>query len=94
MTAGSGPDAGLPIGSMDGDEWLAQVAESAAEATGTPVELLGGFLPMLAEAAVHGRSPQPTMGDSVTQDTSDGDGSRVATVPAGSSDQASWTRSR
>jgi sugar diacid utilization regulator len=59
MTAGSGPDAGLPIGSMDGDEWLEQVAESAAEATGTPVELLGGFLPMLAEAAVHGRSPRP-----------------------------------
>jgi sugar diacid utilization regulator len=37
---------------------LARVGAAAAAASGTPVDLLGEFLPMLAEAAVHGRRPQ------------------------------------
>jgi sugar diacid utilization regulator len=40
-----------------GEDWLARVAASAAAACAAPVELLGDYLPMLADAAVHGRRP-------------------------------------
>ncbi|MGY1661183.1 PucR family transcriptional regulator [Geodermatophilus sp. SYSU D00705] len=40
-----------------GDDWLTPVAASAASACQAPVELLGGYLPMLADAAVSGRRP-------------------------------------
>jgi sugar diacid utilization regulator len=40
------------------DAWLAAVASSAASSSGVPVELLGEYLPMLADAAIHGRRPQ------------------------------------
>ncbi|MGK5111381.1 MULTISPECIES: PucR family transcriptional regulator [unclassified Geodermatophilus] len=40
-----------------GDDWLAAVAASAAAACQAPVELLGGYLPMLADAAINGRRP-------------------------------------
>lgn len=43
----------------DSDEWLTAVADAAATACQVPVELLGEYLPMLAEAAVHGRRPRP-----------------------------------
>jgi sugar diacid utilization regulator len=52
---------------VDGEDWLAQVGVSAATASGTPVELLGEFLPMLAEAAIHGRRPQPRELDAVRE---------------------------
>ena len=39
-----------------GDGWLADVAEGASrDAGGVPVELLGDYLPLLADAATHGR---------------------------------------
>lgn len=41
----------------DPDEWLARVARAAAASCRAPVELLGEYLPMLADAAVHGRRP-------------------------------------
>ncbi|MEV6845726.1 helix-turn-helix domain-containing protein [Actinoplanes sp. NPDC051411] len=38
------------------DAWLVDVAEGASrEAGGIPVELLGDYLPLLADAAIHGR---------------------------------------
>jgi sugar diacid utilization regulator len=40
------------------EAWLAEVAEAAArEAGGIPVELLGDYLPLLADAALSGRRP-------------------------------------
>jgi sugar diacid utilization regulator len=39
------------------DDWLTTVAASAASACRAPVELLGGYLPMLADAAINGRRP-------------------------------------
>jgi sugar diacid utilization regulator len=39
------------------DDWLATVADSAATAVRAPIELLGEYLPMLADAAIHGRRP-------------------------------------
>jgi sugar diacid utilization regulator len=41
------------------DTWLVQVAEGASrDAGGVPVELLGEYLSLLADAAVHGRRPK------------------------------------
>ncbi|MEJ7772227.1 MAG: hypothetical protein WKF51_10020, partial [Geodermatophilaceae bacterium] len=40
------------------DAWLIAVAEAASAASGAPVELLGEYLTMLADAAVSGRRPQ------------------------------------
>jgi len=40
------------------DAWLTAVAEAASrDAGGVPVELLGEYLPLLADAAAHGRRP-------------------------------------
>lgn len=40
--------------------WLNEVAESACrDAGGVPMELLGDYLPMLADAATSGRTPHP-----------------------------------
>ena len=49
---------GPPAGPDLPDDWLLPVAASASAACRTPVELLGEYLPMLADAAVHGRRPQ------------------------------------
>ena len=41
------------------DAWLVDVAEGASrDAGGVPVELLGDYLPLLADAAIHGRRPK------------------------------------
>ena len=41
------------------DAWLVEVAEGASrDAGGVPVELLGDYLPLLADAAVSGRRPE------------------------------------
>jgi sugar diacid utilization regulator len=40
------------------DQWLVRAAEGAsADSGGVPVALLGDYLPMLADAAIHGRLP-------------------------------------
>jgi sugar diacid utilization regulator len=40
------------------DDWLAAVGSSAAAACSAPVELLGEYLPLLADAAINGRRPE------------------------------------
>ncbi len=50
-----------------GEAWLAGVATAAAAACSAPVELLGDHLPMLADAAVHGRRPEPWQLDAVRE---------------------------
>ncbi len=48
------------------EEWLVDVARDASrEAGGVPVELLGDYLSLLAEAATTGRKPQPRELDAV-----------------------------
>jgi sugar diacid utilization regulator len=39
------------------DDWLASVGASAATAVKAPAALLGGYLPLLADAAINGRRP-------------------------------------
>jgi sugar diacid utilization regulator len=42
----------------DDDQWLVRAAQGAsADSGGVPVALLGDYLPMLADAAIHGRFP-------------------------------------
>ena len=43
----------------ESDDWLVPVAAAAARASRAPVELLGEYLPMLADAAIRGRRPAP-----------------------------------
>lgn len=46
------------------DDWLASVAQGAADETGVPAELLGGYLTLLADAALNGRrSRRRELGD-------------------------------
>jgi sugar diacid utilization regulator len=40
------------------EEWLGRVADRAAAEASVPAELLGGYLTMLADAAVNGRRPR------------------------------------
>jgi sugar diacid utilization regulator len=48
------------------DEWLAMAADQASQdAGGVPVDLLGDYLPMLADAATFGRFPGPQQIDAV-----------------------------
>src|SRR5215212_7141838 len=64
------PDNRQPGGSggpAAADDWLAPVAASAAAAGSAPVELLGDYLPMLADAAIHGRRPQAWELDAVRE---------------------------
>jgi sugar diacid utilization regulator len=49
------------------DDWLARVAASVAAARQAPADLLGEYLPMLADAAVNGRRPQPWELDAVRE---------------------------
>jgi sugar diacid utilization regulator len=49
------------------EKWLTSVAASAAKASRAPAELLGEYLPMLADAAIHGRRPQDWELDAVRE---------------------------
>jgi sugar diacid utilization regulator len=49
------------------DDWLDSVARSAATACQAPVDLLGEYLPMLADAAIHGRRPDDRELDAVRE---------------------------
>ena len=51
LTSRSGGPAGT-------DEWLSSVGAAAAAASKAPVDLLEDYLPMLADAAIHGRRPE------------------------------------
>jgi sugar diacid utilization regulator len=51
---------------MTDDSWLTEVAQAAGrEAGGVPVELLGDYLTLLADAAISGRKPHPSELDAV-----------------------------
>lgn len=51
---------------MTDDSWLTEVARAAGQdAGGVPVELLGDYLTMLADAATSGRKPHPSELDAV-----------------------------
>jgi sugar diacid utilization regulator len=49
------------------DEWLASVAASAALDARAPADLLGEYLPMLADAAINGRRPDAWELDAVRE---------------------------
>ncbi len=53
--------------SSPSDDWLAPVAATAAAACQAPAELLGDYLPMLADAAIHGRRPDAWALDAVRE---------------------------
>ncbi|MEU4561885.1 helix-turn-helix domain-containing protein [Actinoplanes sp. NPDC023936] len=57
MTDGAGRSRQRPApASVPSDTWLVGVADGASrDAGGVPVQLLGDYLPMLADAAIHGR---------------------------------------
>ncbi|GAA0241568.1 PucR family transcriptional regulator [Cryptosporangium japonicum] len=49
------------------DDWLAAVGTATAAACQAPAELLGEYLAMLADAAIHGRRPEPWQRDAVRE---------------------------
>jgi hypothetical protein len=49
------------------DDWLASVATSAATACQAPADLLGDYLPLLADAAINGRRPDAWELDAVRE---------------------------
>jgi sugar diacid utilization regulator len=51
----------------DDDDWLESVAASAAGSVQAPAELLGEYLPLLAEAAINGRRPDSVELDAVRE---------------------------
>ncbi|SFP77504.1 transcriptional regulator, CdaR family [Geodermatophilus dictyosporus] len=57
--------AGPPAGASE--EWLVSVGTSAAAAVRAPAELLGGYLPLLADAAINGRRPDARELDAVRE---------------------------
>ena len=58
---------GRPATPSVSDEWLASVAVSAAADARAPAELLGGYLPLLADAAINGRRPDAWELDAVRE---------------------------
>jgi sugar diacid utilization regulator len=58
---GAGGAASLP------DDWLESVGKSASGAVSAPTELLGEYLPLLAEAAIDGRRPDAFELDAVRE---------------------------
>ena len=64
MSNGSDPPRVDP--QLGDGSWLAEVAQSACrDVGGVPVELLGDYLPLLADAATSGRRPHPAELDAV-----------------------------
>src|ERR687894_2752591 len=58
---------GRPATPSASDHWLAAVAASAAKACQAPADLLGEYLPLLADAAIHGRRPDAWELDAVRE---------------------------
>ncbi|SDC91981.1 transcriptional regulator, CdaR family [Geodermatophilus telluris] len=67
MTGSQSTRPGGPATPPAADDWLAPVAASAAKAVQAPEELLGGYLPMLADAAVNGRRPDSSQLEAVRE---------------------------
>ena len=49
------------------EDWLSAVGDSAAAAVKAPADLLGGYLPLLADAAINGRRPDSFELDAVRE---------------------------
>jgi sugar diacid utilization regulator len=64
---GSRALSGPPGGPRADDDWLSSVAGSAAAACSAPVDLLGEYLPLLADAAINGRRPAARELDAVRE---------------------------
>ena len=58
---------GRPARDATTGDWLAAVGDSAASAAQAPAELLGDYLPLLADAAIHGRRPDAWELDAVRE---------------------------
>src|SRR5687768_10084623 len=58
---------GRPATPSASDEWLASVAASAALDARAPADLLGEYLPLLADAAINGRRPDAWELDAVRE---------------------------
>ena len=58
---------GRPTTPSVSDEWLASVAASAALEARAPADLLGEYLPLLADAAIDGRRPDASELDAVRE---------------------------
>src|SRR5829696_9907825 len=58
---------GRPPTTSSSEDWLVAVGASAAAATHAPAELLGEYLPLLADAAIHGRRPDAWELDAVRE---------------------------
>ena len=56
-----------PATTSASDDWLASVATSAATACQAPADLLGDYLPLLADAAINGRRPDAWELDAVRE---------------------------
>jgi sugar diacid utilization regulator len=62
-----GARSGRPGTPTASDDWLTSVAASAAAACQAPADLLGGYLPLLADAAINGRRPDTWELDAVRE---------------------------
>jgi sugar diacid utilization regulator len=58
---------GRPARPSGSDEWLSSVAASAANDAQAPADLLGRYLPLLADAAINGRRPDAWELDAVRE---------------------------
>src|SRR4051812_10111388 len=67
MTRRTGDGPSGRAGASTSVEWLAPVGASAAAAVKAPAELLGDYLPLLADAAINGRRPDSFELDAVRE---------------------------
>src|SRR4051812_28298779 len=67
MTRRTGDGPSGRAGASTSVEWLAPVGASAAAAVKAPAELLGEYLPLLADAAINGRRPDSFELDTVRE---------------------------
>src|SRR5688500_12097067 len=66
MTDSSTPSRGRVETAAQRDSWLDDVARGACrDVGGVPIELLGDYLPLLADAAISGREPDAAALDAV-----------------------------
>src|SRR4051812_50113539 len=94
MTRRTGDGPSGRSGTSTSDEWLAPVGASAAAAVKAPAELLGDYLPLLADAAINGRRPDAFELDAVRElgrrAAAQGGGARRAGGPSPSPPGGVW----